>query len=136
MLGYMYLCDNIGLVLAYLPSGTTGVTVSPIHSHPGSLSCLLCFLCMLVIPIFPTPTPLMLGYMYLCDNIGAYLPSGTTGVTGSPSRHMTQPSGIPILSLCFLCMLVIPIFPLFDLLVHTFDHVILPFLQLPQLPLM
>ena len=41
----------------------------------------------------------MLGY--LCDNIGlvlACLPSGTTGVTGSPSQYMTQPSGFPILS--------------------------------------
>ena len=38
---------------------------------------------------------------YLCDNIGlvlACLPSGTAGVTGSPSWYMTQPSGIPILS--------------------------------------
>ena len=37
----------------------------------------------------------------LCDNIGlvlAFLPTGTTGVAGSPSRYMTQPSGIPILS--------------------------------------
>ena len=43
--------------------------------------------------------PLMPGY--LCNNIGlvlACLPSGTTGVTGSPSCYMTQPSGIPILS--------------------------------------
>ena len=38
---------------------------------------------------------------YLCDNIGlvlACLPSRTTGVTGSPSCYMTQPSGIPVLS--------------------------------------
>ena len=45
----------------------------------------------------------------LCDNIGvvlACLLSGTTGVTGSPSCYMAQPSGIPIL-------LAIPIFPLF-----------------------
>ena len=38
---------------------------------------------------------------YLCDNIGvvlACLLTGTTGVTGSPSCYMTQPSGIPILS--------------------------------------
>ena len=44
-------------------------------------------------------TALMLGY--LCDNIGlmlACLPSGSTNATGSPSRYMTQPSGIPILS--------------------------------------
>ena len=48
--------------------------------------------------------PLMLGYF--CDNIGpevACLPSGTTGVTGSLSCYMTQPSGIPILS-CVLFM--------------------------------
>ena len=53
---------------------------------------------------------------YLCDNIGlvlACLPSGTTGVTGSPSQYMTQPSGIPISCLLyFLCILAIPIFPL------------------------
>ena len=37
----------------------------------------------------------------LCDNIGPVLvclPSGSTDVTTSPSRYMTQPSGIPILS--------------------------------------
>ena len=55
---------------------------------------------------------------YLCNNIGlvlACLPSGTTGITGSPSCYMTQPSGIPILSylLYFLCMLAIPMFLLF-----------------------
>ena len=44
-------------------------------------------------------TALMLEY--LCDNIGLVLvclPSGSTDVTTSPSRYMTQPSGIPILS--------------------------------------
>ena len=38
---------------------------------------------------------------YLCDNIGLVLVcllSGSTDVTTSPSRYMTQPSGIPILS--------------------------------------
>ena len=38
---------------------------------------------------------------YLCDNIGLVLvclPSGSTDVTTSPSRYMTQPSGIPTLS--------------------------------------
>ena len=39
---------------------------------------------------------------YLCDNIGCVvlvcLPSGSTDVTTSPSRYMTQPSRIPILS--------------------------------------
>ena len=29
MLEYMYLCDNIGLVLVCLPSGSTDVTTSP-----------------------------------------------------------------------------------------------------------
>ena len=47
------LCDNIGLVLVCLPSGSTDVTPSP--SQYITLSCLLYFLCtcMLVIPIFP-----------------------------------------------------------------------------------
>ena len=71
-------------------------------------------------------TALMLEY--LCDNIGlvlVYLPSGSTDVTTSPSRYITQPSGIPILSPVLLCMLVIPIFPflkirrIFDLLVYS-----------------
>ena len=38
---------------------------------------------------------------YLCDNIGLVLvclPSGSTDVTTSASRYMTQPSGIPIFS--------------------------------------
>ena len=48
-----YLCDNIGLVLVCLPSGSTDVTTSPSRSHAESLSCLLYFLCMLAIPIFP-----------------------------------------------------------------------------------
>ena len=44
-------CNNIGLVLAYLPIGA----MSPHHHDPAmaSLSCLLYFLCMLVIPISP-----------------------------------------------------------------------------------
>ena len=42
----------------------------------------------------------------LCDNIGLMLESLLAYITASPSRYMTQPSGIPILSLC---MLVIPI---------------------------
>ena len=38
---------------------------------------------------------------YVCNNIGLVqvcIPSGSTGVTGLPSRYMTQPSGMPILS--------------------------------------
>ena len=38
---------------------------------------------------------------YLCDNIGlilACLPSGSTDVTASARRYITNPSGIPILS--------------------------------------
>ena len=37
----------------------------------------------------------------MCDNIGLVLvclPSGSTDVAPSPSKYMTQPSGIPILS--------------------------------------
>ena len=35
----IYLCDNIGLVLACLPSGITGVTASPSHytTHPSGI---------------------------------------------------------------------------------------------------
>ena len=46
----IYLYDNIGLLLACLPCGSTNASASPSHSHPGSL---LYFLCMSVIPIFP-----------------------------------------------------------------------------------
>ena len=59
-------------------------------------------------------TPLMLGY--LCDNIGlvlACLPSGMTGVTGSPSRYMTQPFRIPILSPLLFMHIGDPYIPLF-----------------------
>ena len=49
-----YPCDNGGLVLVCLPSGSTDGTTSPsqcMTQPPGSLSCLLYFLCMSVIPI-------------------------------------------------------------------------------------
>ena len=45
-----YVCNNIGLVLVWLPSGITNITPSPSqYVTPGSPSCL----CMLAIPIFP-----------------------------------------------------------------------------------
>ena len=57
----------------------------------------------------------MLGY--LCDNIiglvPACLPSRITGVTGSPGRYMTQPSGIPILSPVLFMHVGNPFIPLF-----------------------
>ena len=40
------LCENIGLVLAYLPSGAMSLHHLAIMTQ-SSLSCLLCFLCML-----------------------------------------------------------------------------------------
>ena len=49
---------------------------------------------------------------YLCDNIGlvlVYLPSVTT----SPSRYITQPSGIPILSPVLFMHVGDPYIPLF-----------------------
>ena len=53
---------------------------------------------------------------YLCDNIGlvlVYLPSGSTDVTTSPSRYITQPSGIPILSPVLFMHVGDPYIPLF-----------------------
>ena len=53
---------------------------------------------------------------YLCDNIGlvlVHLPNGSTGVTTSPSRYMTQPSGIPILSPVLFMHVGDPYIPLF-----------------------
>ena len=57
-----------------------------------------------------------MGYMYLCHNIGpvlVYLPSGSTDVTTAPSRYMTQPSGIPILSPVLFMHVGDPYIPLF-----------------------
>ena len=59
----------------------------------------------------------------LCTNIGlvlACLLSGSTNATASPSRYMTKPAGIPILSPVLLCLLAIPIFPFIDLLVYVY----------------
>ena len=50
------LCDNIGLVLACLPSGSTNATESPSQymTQPSWIPILSpYFLCMLAIPIFP-----------------------------------------------------------------------------------
>ena len=65
---------------------------------------------------------------YLCDNIGlalACLPSGTTGVTGSPSCYMTQPSGIPILSPVLFMHVGDPYIPPFYIR-RIFDLLVLP----------
>ena len=68
---------------------------------------------------------------YLCDNIGPVLvclPSRSIDVTTSPSRYMTQPSGIPILSPVLFMHVGDPYIPLFkirrifDLLVIHYDH--------------
>ena len=59
-------------------------------------------------------TALMLEY--LCDNIGLVLVcllSGSTDGTTSPSRYMTQPSGIPILSPVLFIQVGDPYIPLF-----------------------
>ena len=59
---------------------------------------------------------------YLCDNIGlmlACLLSGITGVTGSPSRYMTQLSGIPILSPVLFMHVGDPYLPPFYIHVYT-----------------
>ena len=61
---------------------------------------------------------------YLRDNIGpvlVYLPSGSTDVTTAPSRYMTQPSGIPILSPVLFVHVADPYIPLFEefLSIHT-----------------
>ena len=56
--------------------------------------------------------------IYLCDNIGPVLvclPSGSTDVTPSPSRYMTQPSGIPILSPVLFMHVGDPYIPLFKI---------------------
>ena len=53
---------------------------------------------------------------YLCNNIGPVLvclPSGSTDVTTALSRYMTQPSGIPILSLVPFMYVGDPYIPLF-----------------------
>ena len=72
--------------------------------------------------------------IYLCDNIGPVLvclPSGSTDVTTSPSRYMTQPSGIPILSPVLFMHVGDPYIPLFkirrifDLLVILIVHLFL-----------
>ena len=53
---------------------------------------------------------------YLCDNIGPVLvclPSGSTDVTTAPSRYITQPSGVPILSPVLFMHVGNPYIPLF-----------------------
>ena len=69
MLG-KYLCDNIGLVLACLLSGSTHVAASPsqyMTQSLASLSCLLyILLCMLAIPIHS-----FLGLLLYLYNIGS-----------------------------------------------------------------
>ena len=65
---------------------------------------------------------------YLCDNIGPVLicvPSGSTDVTTSPSRYMTQPSGIPILSPVLFMHVGDPYIPLFKM-PRIFDLLVLP----------
>ena len=67
------------------------------------------------------------GY-YLCDNIGLVLvclPSGSTDVTTSPSRYMTQPSGIPILSPVLFMHVGDPYIPLFKIQ-RIFDLLVSP----------
>ena len=64
---------------------------------------------------------------YLCDNIGLVLvclPSGSTDVTTSPSRYMTQPSGIPILSPVLFMHVGDPYIPLFKIR-RIFDLLVL-----------
>ena len=71
-------------------------------------------------------TALMLEY--LCDNIGLVLvclPSGSTDVTTSPSRYMTQPSGIPILSPVLFMHVGDPYIPLFKIQ-RIFDLLVSP----------
>ena len=72
---------------------------------------------------------------YLCNNTGLVLvclPSGSTDVTTSPSRYMTQPSGIPILSRVLFMHVHDPYIPyfkirrIFDLLVSPPFSVSLP----------
>ena len=65
---------------------------------------------------------------YLCDNIGPVLvclPSGSTDVTTSPSRYMTQPSGIPILSPVLFMHVGDPYIPLFKIR-RIFDLLVSP----------
>ena len=58
---------------------------------------------------------LMLGYMYLCDNIGLVLAClrGSTDTAASPSQYMTQSSGVPILSPVLFMHVGNPLFILF-----------------------
>ena len=51
--------------------------------------------------------------MYFMWGTSACLPSGSTDVTTSPSRYMTQPSGIPILSPVLFMHVGDPYIPLF-----------------------
>ena len=87
----------------------------PIYTEPAELSNytlsyiwdmsnILCiFMCTYecLVHVYTSMLSIMNYVGYFCNNIGlvlACLPGGTTGVTGSPSRYMTQPPGIPILS--------------------------------------
>ena len=58
----------------------------------------------------------------LCDTVLACLLSGSTNTTASPSRYITKPSGIPILSpvlFMYIGDLYIPPF-----LIRTFFHLL------------
>ena len=60
---------------------------------------------------------------YLCDNIGLVLVCllcGSTDVTTSPSRYMTQPSGIPILSPVLFMHVGDPYIPLLEFCLASF----------------
>ena len=65
---------------------------------------------------------------YLCDNIGLVLvciPSGSTDVAASPSRYMTQSSGILILSPVLFMYVGDPYIPLFKIR-RIFDLLVSP----------
>ena len=74
-----------------------------------------------MLPIFKWRYSVHVFYVgYLCDDIGLVLvclPSRSTDVTTSPSRYMTQPSGIPILSPVLFMHVGDPYIRIFDLLV-------------------
>ena len=66
--------------------------------------------------------------IYLCNNIGPVLVcllSGSTDVTTSPSRYMTQPSGNPILSPVLFMHVGDPYIPLFKIR-RIFDLLVSP----------
>ena len=56
-----------------------------------------------------TSATIIIGLVLVC------LPSGSTDVTTSPSRYMTQPSGIPILSPVLFMHVGDPYIPLFKI---------------------